>query len=243
MPRLSEIVKSESLFVADSMKQCRADLDAIEGQINEMDAPVAALEKEILKVRGAIERGAMLKNSNYGEFLEQGGEKLIAELQAILSGKLSYLEKVKIEISNLQEPLQITKSNLLALLAKKQEKSQERKERESLLREEKKSPINLARWVSRAKAKPTVWRVIAMAQKREGQILNEICNLYNLKIVSKKDLSQHYARKYANYRLRLYRRGYYLIPDDQPKGRKINQTNQNHDQIATHELSGAKSPE
>jgi hypothetical protein len=90
------------------------------------------------------------------------------------------------------------------------------------------------------KTKPTIWKVVAMAQKREDQILNEICELYQLKIVSKKDLSQHYARKYAGYRIRLYRRGYYLIPDDQPKGR--NQENQNHE-ITTHELSGKASAE
>jgi hypothetical protein len=69
--------------------------------------------------------------------------------------------------------------------------------------------------------------------------LNEICELYGLKIVSKKDLSQHYARKYASYRIRLYRRGYYLIPDDQPKGR--NQINQENYEITTHELSGEAS--
>ena len=71
-----------------------------------------------------------------------------------------------------------------------------------------------------------------MAQKREDQILNEICDLYHLKIVPRKELSDHYARKYSQYRTRLYRRGYYLIPDDQPKGR--NQENQNHE-ITTHE--------
>ena len=137
-----------------------------------------------------------------------------------------------------REPLQITKSNLLALLAEKQEKSLIRKEREEHGRVNAKSPINLARWVSRVKTKPTIWKVVAMAQKREDQILNEICELYNLKIVSKKDLSQHYARKYAGYRIRLYRRGYYLIPDDQPKGR--NQENQNYE-ITTDELSGKES--
>jgi hypothetical protein len=77
-----------------------------------------------------------------------------------------------------------------------------------------------------------------MAQKREDQILDEICEIYGLKIVSKKDLSDHYARKYTGYRIRLYRRGYYLIPDDQPKGR--NQENKNHE-ITTHELSGKTS--
>jgi hypothetical protein len=71
-----------------------------------------------------------------------------------------------------------------------------------------------------------------MAQKREDQILNEICELYHLKIVSKKELSDHYARKYKDYRIRLYRRGYYLIPDGEPKGR--NQEHQNHE-ITTNE--------
>ncbi len=71
-----------------------------------------------------------------------------------------------------------------------------------------------------------------MAQRREDQVLNEICNLYHLKIVSKKDLSDHYARKYANFRLKLYRRGFYLIPDDRPKGRE---TKENNNEISTKE--------
>lgn len=199
-----------------------------------MEAPVRELEDEIQKIEGAIERGKALSVSDHAEFASQGGDRLIAELSVILGNKLSYLETLTAETQNLQEPLQITKSNLLAFLATKQEKSHIRKEREEHLRENEESPINLSRWVARAKAKPTIWKVLAMAQKREDQILNEICNLYLLKIVSKKDLSQHYARKYGNYRLRLYRRGYYLIPDDQPKGRKSS-IKENHDQATADE--------
>jgi hypothetical protein len=207
-------------FAPDKAKQCREDLDAVERAICEVAAPVAAAEAEISKIRQAIERGNALKKSDFAKFLEQGGENLIFELERILPEKLLNLEKLRAEIANLQQPLQITKSNLLAFLAKKREKSQIRKEREELLRVKKESPINLFRWVSRVKMKPSIWKVVAMAQRREDQILSEICDLYHLKIVSKKDLSDHYARKYADFRLKLYRRGYYLIPDDQPKGRE-----------------------
>jgi hypothetical protein len=152
-----------------------------------------------------------------------------------LENKLSYFETLHAETQNLQEPLQITKSNLLAFLAQAQEKSHIRKEREEHLRENGESPINLSRWVARVKVKPTIWKVLAMAQKREDQILNEICELYRLRIVSKKDLSDHYARKYKAYRIRLYRRGYYLIPDGEPKGRK--QINQENHEITYNESS------
>jgi hypothetical protein len=226
--------------VAKTAKQFQIELADIERQLDELSAPVRILEAEIAQIRATIERGRALSISDHADFLKQGGDLLIVELSTILEGKLSYLENLSIETQNLQEPLQITKSNLLALLAQKQEKSLIRKEREEHGRVNAKSPINLARWVSRVKTKPTIWKVVAMAQKREDQILNEICELYQLKIVSKKDLSQHYARKYAGYRIRLYRRGYYLIPDDQPKGR--NQENQNHE-ITTHELSGKASAE
>jgi hypothetical protein len=226
--------------VAKTAKQFQIELADIERQLDELSAPVRILEAEIAQIRATIERGRALSISDHADFLKQGGDLLIVELSTILEGKLSYLENLSIETQNLQEPLQITKSNLLALLAQKQEKSLIRKEREEHGRVNAKSPINLARWVSRVKTKPTIWKVVAMAQKREDQILEEICNLYQLRIVSKKDLSQHYARKYAGYRIRLYRRGYYLIPDDQPKGR--NQENQNHE-ITTHELSGKASAE
>jgi hypothetical protein len=216
-----------------TLKDCQIELEAVERQIDELWAPVRHLEAEIAQIRSAMARGKVLSVSDHAEFLEQGGDRLIAELSAILENKLSYLEKLAADTQNLQQPLQITKSNLLALLAEKREKSLIRKEKEELGRVNAKSPINLARWVNRSKAKPSVWKVIAMAQKREDQILNEICGLYHLKIVSKKELSDHYARKYKDYRIRLYRRGYYLIPGDQPKGR--NQENQNHDQITTYE--------
>jgi hypothetical protein len=232
MLQLSEIKKIEAFSGVDTVEQCRIDLDAIESQLVEMEAPVRELEDEIQKIQGAIARGQALSVSDPTEFASQGGDSLLKELQSILSSKVSYLNILRADTQNLQEPLQITKSNLLALLAEKREKSLIRKEREELGRVNAKSPINLARWVSRAKAKPSIWKVIAMAQKREDQILNEICELYHLKIVSKKELSDHYARKYKDYRIRLYRRGYYLIPDDQPKGR--NQENQNHE-VTAHE--------
>ena len=242
MLQLSETSKIEAFSGVDTVRQCRADLDAIERQITETEAPVRELEKEIKKIEGAIERGQALSVSDPAEFVSQGGDSLLNELQSILSSKLAYLDDLCADTQNLQEPLQITKSNLLAFLATKQEKSQIRKEREEHLRENGESPINLSRWVARVKAKPTIWKVLAMAQKREDQILNEICDLYRLKIVSKKDLSQHYARKYGNYRLRLYRRGYYLIPDDQPKGR-INEKNNRNNEIATDELSAEEREE
>jgi uncharacterized membrane-anchored protein YhcB (DUF1043 family) len=229
-----EILNTARISNVGSVRQCRADLDAIEGQIEEISAPAKVAEAEIGKIRGAIERGMRLRDDNYAEFIEQGGDKLIAELQTVLSAKISYLDNLRADIQNLQEPLQITKSNLLAFLAQKQEKSRLRKEREEFLREEKKSPINLARWVSRTRHKPTVWRVIAMAQKREDQVLNEICDLYGLKLVPKKNLSEHYARKYKDYRLHMYRRGYYLIPDDQPKGR-TSSIKENYDQTTADE--------
>jgi hypothetical protein len=227
MLQLSEIKKIEAFSHADTIEQCRADLDAVEKQLGEMEAPVRELEAEIEQIKATLERGAKLKVSDPADFIKQGGDVLVTDLEVILSMKIPQLETLRIETQNLQQPLQITKSNLLALLAQKREKSLIRKEREEHLRVNAKSPINLIRWVSRAKTKPTIWKVIAMAEKREDQILNEICELYQLKIVSKKDLSQHYARKYKDYRIRLYRRGYYLVPDDQPKGRKINKTQNN----------------
>jgi uncharacterized protein YsxB (DUF464 family) len=225
--------------VAKTTKQFQIELKDVERQLDELSAPVRFLEAEIGQIRATIERGKALSISDHADFLKQGGDLLIAELSTILEGKLSYCDSLRTETQNLQEPLQITKSNLLALLAQKQEKSFIRKEREEHGRVNAKSPINLSRWVSRAKMKPTIWKVIAMAQKREDQILNEICELYQLKIVSKKDLSDHYARKYAGYRIRLYKRGFYLIPDDQPKGR--NQINQENYETSTHELSGKAS--
>jgi hypothetical protein len=217
-----------------ALKDYQIELEAIEKELNELSAPVRLLEAEIAQIRSAIERGKLRSVSDPADFMKQGGDSLVVELEAILLVKIPELENIRADTQNLQEPLQITKSNLLALLAKKQEKSLIRKEREEHLRVNAESPINLTRWVNRSRVKPTIWKVIAMAQKREDQILNEICNLYQLKIVSKNDLSDHYARKYNSYRFRLYRRGYYLIPDDQPKGRKINQT-QNNDEITANE--------
>jgi hypothetical protein len=210
-----------------TLKDCQIELEALERQIDELWAPVRHLEAEIAQIQSAMARGQALSFSDHADFLKEGGDRLIAELSAILKNKLAYLESLAADTHNLQEPLQITKSNLLALLATKREKSLIRKEREELGRVNAKSPINLARWVNRSKAKPSIWKVIAMAQKREDQVLHEICELYHLKIVTKKELSDHYARKYKDYRIRLYRRGYYLIPDDQPKGR--NQEHQNHE--------------
>jgi len=241
MLQLSETSKIEAFSGFDTIRQCRADLDAIERQIEEIEAPVRELKDEIRKIEGAIERGNTLSVSDPAEFASQGGNNLLNELRSILSSKIAYLDNLRADIKNLQEPLQITKSNLLAFLAQAQEKSHIRKEREEHLRENGESPINLFRWVARVKAKPTIWKVLAMAQKREDQILNEICDLYRLKIVSKKDLSDHYARKYKAYRIRLYRRGYYLIPDSEFKGRK--QIIKENNEIATHELSGAESPQ
>ena len=221
MPPSLEILATGSFPAPNSVNQCRVDLNAIEGRIEEIGAPARALDMEIVKIRSAIERGMAMRNANYPGFIEAGGDKLISELQNVLSAKIPYAEKLATEIKNLQQPLQITKSNLLAFLAQKQEKSQRRKERELLLREGKKSPINLLRWAQRSKAKPNIWKIIAMAEKRENQILDEFCDLYNLKLIPKKELSQHYARKYKDYRLHLYKRGFYLIPNEHPKGRKI----------------------
>jgi hypothetical protein len=218
-----------------TLKDYQNELEAVERQIDELWAPVRLLEAEIGQIRAAMARGESLSVSDHAEFLEQGGDRLIAELSTILENKLSYCDSLAADTQNLQEPLQITKSNLLAFLATKQEKSHIRKEREEHLRENGESPINLSRWVARVKVKPTIWKVLAMAQKREDQILNEICELYRLRIVSKKDLSDHYARKYKAYRIRLYRRGYYLIPDGEPKGRK--QINQENHEITYNESS------
>jgi hypothetical protein len=223
---LKNAIQSSVLQAVSSAKP-QIELDALEKHLDELSAPLRLLEAEISQIRSAIERGKLRSVSDPADFNKQGGDGLLADLEAILLVKIPYLEILKAETQNLQQPLQITKSNLLALLAQKREKSLIRKEREEHLRVNAKSPINLIRWVSRAKTKPTIWKVIAMAEKREDQILNEICELYQLKIVSKKDLSQHYARKYKDYRIRLYRRGYYLVPDDQPKGRKINKTQNN----------------
>jgi hypothetical protein len=234
---LENAIQSSVLQAASSArvaKDYQIELEAIEKQFDELSAPVRLLEAEIAQIRSAIERGKLCSVSDPADFMKQGGDGLIADLETILSMKMPQLETLRAETQNLQEPLQITKSNLLALLAQKREKSLIRKEREEHLRVNAESPINLTRWVNRSRVKPTIWKVIAMAQKREDQILNEICNLYQLKIVSKNDLSDHYARKYNSYRFRLYRRGYYLIPDDQPKGRKINQT-QNNDEITANE--------
>jgi len=241
MLQLSETSKIEAFSGVDTIRQYRAELDAVERQTTETEAPVRELKDEIRKIEGAIERGNTLSVSDPAEFASQGGNNLLNELRSILSSKIAYLDNLRADIKNLQEPLQITKSNLLAFLAQAQEKSHIRKEREEHLRENGESPINLFRWVARVKTKPTIWKVLAMAQKREDQILNEICDLYRLKIVSKKDLSDHYARKYKAYRIRLYRRGYYLIPDSEFKGRK--QIIKENNEIATHELSGAESPQ
>ncbi len=223
------------LHTALPTKSVEDELMAIEKRIDELSAPIMVLEAEIAQIRSAIERGKALAVSDHAEFLEQGGNRLIAEISAILKDKLISLETLRAETRNLQQPLQITKSNLLALLVRRREKSLMRKERECHRREYGESPINLARWVNRVRTKPTLWKVIAMAQKREDQILAEICQLYRLEIVSKKELSAHYARKYRKYRLRRYRRGYYLIPADEPKGR--NKNIEKYHESATDEFS------
>jgi hypothetical protein len=167
-----------------ALKDYQIELEAIEKELNELSAPVRLLEAEIAQIRSAIERGKLRSVSDPADFMKQGGDSLVVELEAILLVKIPELENIRADTQNLQEPLQITKSNLLALLAKKQEKSLIRKEREEHLRVNAESPINLIRWVSRVKVKPTIWKVIAMAQKREDQILSEICDLYQIKIVS-----------------------------------------------------------
>src|SRR5579872_7392831 len=95
MLQLSEILKTGAFSVPDTVRQCRADLDAIERQIEEISAPAKVAEAEIGKIRGAIERGMRLRDDNYAEFIEQGGDKLIAELQTVLSAKISYLENLR----------------------------------------------------------------------------------------------------------------------------------------------------
>ena len=106
-----------------TLKDCQIELEAVERQIDELWAPVRHLEAEIAQIRSAMARGKALSVSDHAEFLEQGGDRLIAELSAILENKLTYLENLTATTQNLQEPLQITKSNLLALLATKREKS------------------------------------------------------------------------------------------------------------------------
>src|SRR5579872_1542651 len=117
MLQLSEIKKIEAFSGVATMEQCRIDLDAIERQLVEMEAPVRELEDEIQKIQGAIARGQALSVSDPSEFASQGGDSLLNELRSILSSKFAYLDDLRAKTQNLQEPLQITKSNLLALLA------------------------------------------------------------------------------------------------------------------------------
>src|ERR1700679_1647718 len=109
MLQLSEIVKTELLPAADSVKQCRIELASIERQIEESEAPARELEAEIENIRKAMDRGKALAVSDPIDFVKQGGDLLIAELSAILENRLSYLADLRTDIANLQEPLQITK--------------------------------------------------------------------------------------------------------------------------------------
>ena len=81
MLQFAEIAKTRPYSVPDKAKQCREDLDAVERAISEVAVPVAVAEAEILKIRQAIERGNALKTADFAQFLEQGGEKLIVELE------------------------------------------------------------------------------------------------------------------------------------------------------------------
>jgi prefoldin subunit 5 len=113
----------QDVLVAKTTKQFQIELKDVDRQIDEIEAPLCLLEAEIGQIRATIERGKALSVSDHADFLKQGGDLLIAELQEILASKLSYLDDLRAETQNLQEPLQITKSNLLALLAQKQEKT------------------------------------------------------------------------------------------------------------------------
>ncbi|MFA6282414.1 MAG: hypothetical protein WCY05_07960 [Candidatus Omnitrophota bacterium] len=204
-----------------TIKQTLEEIDNLTNQIEEIEKPIHALESKIVSIKNTIERGKRLKESDYFGYIKQNGDETIRQLEQTLNTDSEVLKSLKEKTENQAKPLLIAISNKEALLAEMRKKSASKKDRERENREQSKTPIDLMRWAKRLrwqrsqKIDPLVWKVIGLANKREKQILDQIMRIYGLKLVPRKELTKHYANKYSCYRLSLWKRGYYLIPDPQ----------------------------
>lgn len=199
-----------------TIKEIVKEIGNLSSQIEEIEKPVHNLESKINSIENTIERGKRLKESDYLGYIKQNGEEAIRQLEQSLDIKSQELKSLKEKTEKQANPLLIAISNKEALLVQLREKSNLKRQQERENREKSKTPIDLMRWAKRlrwqrGRIDPLVWKSIGLASKRERQILEQIMAMYKLKLVSRRELSKHYANKYRQYRLSLYKRGYYLL--------------------------------
>ena len=99
-------IQPSVLRITPSVQSLEFELGAVEKELDEILAPARLLDAELGRIRSAIERGKALSLSDPAEFEKQGGSGLLNQLESALSAKLAYQGKLRVEIQNLQEPLQ-----------------------------------------------------------------------------------------------------------------------------------------
>jgi len=203
-----------------TIKQTIEEIENLTTQIKEIKKPVQDIELKINTIKSTIDRGKRLKESDYFGYTKQNGDEAIRQLEKTLDVKFTELKSLNEATKNREKPLLIAISNKEALLVRLRDKSNLKQQREKENREKSKTPIDLMRWAKRLRWQrgqgidPLVWKAIGLASKREKQILDQVMVMHGLKLIGRSELSKHYADKYKEYRLSLYKRGYYLLSAD-----------------------------
>lgn len=188
-----------------TIEELETKLEEIEKQIETAKQPLLDLQSEMARYRGHISELDILHRDDSIRYMSKGGAEFRQKFINLIHDGEAKLASMREQVQNQLKPLQSLYESTYSLLQRKEKEQEEREEKQRMAR-----PINLDRWITRWH-KPNIYQLVGMAHKRENQILSEICSIYSLKLIQRKDLSNHYAKKYKQFRLTKCKRGLYLI--------------------------------
>lgn len=206
-----------------NIEQLNKELQNTDEKIKETTIPLRNAEMLLREIEGALSRGQRMRVNDYSEFIRLGGDNKLKELSKNTKDQIDKIDKLKLEYNKVLTPLLYKKSRIEKLIEEIKNKNSINKEKIKEKRLRGEIPIDLERWINRLRWSRSLelpneawilaYKIIGMAKKREAQIINEICAVHELKLVERKNLTDHYSRKYKKYRLKRYKRGIYLLPN------------------------------
>lgn len=177
-----------------------------EQKIKEINIPISRLKEKINNDKNLLRNADISKVESYKK---PEAERLINEVKQRIKFNSDELDKVEKELKPIQEPLIKVYHSLL----QERERKEYEKEKKYQNRLQKKLPINLKRWLSRCGDNyPPPYQIVWLANKREQQVLRQVCQVSKFRITHASKMTQYKQRKYRKNRLSCYGRGFYLIP-------------------------------
>lgn len=224
---LEEILEEDPKY-----KVLKEELDQAEREIKALNEPIEGLETNIKQIQAQIYRAE--KQLTYDlDILDK--HRIEREIEA--SKVQIEKDQKELEAQRSSEKVKEREKRREVLLLKRNSLASRMKEREAKAREEyqkiiqyhqiqlENKALNLHRYISRLPGKTKSERkfghhIANLYDKKVSQMFDQICQIFNARIVRTNQMSKHYARKYKNYCFNKFRRGRYLIPVDFPLRKK-----------------------